>query len=292
MADARFVAAAPGRLLDALAGALPGWKKNTLRERLSTGCVSVNGSPVKRADHALAAGDEVLVLAPGARPVELVSSRFGTLHLDAELVAIDKPEGLLSVASEREEARSALFLVRAALAGPGRRGELWPVHRLDRETSGVLLFARTRAALESVQGRWDEARKTYLAWVEGAPREPEGLIDLPLAERRDLDVRVERGPEGKPARTRYRTRERRAARTLLEVELETGRRHQIRVHLAALGCPVVGDERYGTRDARLGLHAWRLVVPHPRDGRPLALEAPPPSAFRALGGEPGSAARR
>lgn len=283
MADARFLAPEAGRLLDALARALPGWKKNTLRERLSAGCVSVNGNPVKRADHALAAGDQVVVLAPGARPEELVSSRFGTLHLDAELVAIDKPEGLLSVASERENARSALFLVRAALAGPGRTGDLWPVHRLDRETSGVLLFARTRAACESVQARWDEARKTYLALVVGVPPEPEGTIDLPLAERRDLDVRVDRGPEGKPARTRYRTRERRGPLTLLEVELETGRRHQIRVHLAALGCPVVGDERYGTRAARLGLHAWRLTVPHPRDGRMLALEAPPPASFRALG---------
>lgn len=283
MAEARFLAAAPGRLLDALAGALPGWKKNTLRERLSLGCVRVNGAVAKRADHALVVGDEVVVLAPGARPEELVSARFGTLHLDPDLVAIDKPEGLLSVASEREHARSALYLVRAALAGPGRSGELWPVHRLDRETSGVLLFARTPAARAAVQARWDEARKTYLALVEGAPRAPEGVIDLPLAERRDLDVRVDTGPDGKPARTRYRTRERRGSRTLLEVELETGRRHQIRVHLAALGCPVVGDERYGTRAARLGLHAWRLVVPHPRDGRELALEAPPPASFRALG---------
>jgi 23S rRNA pseudouridine1911/1915/1917 synthase len=273
---------APAPLLAFLAARLSGWSKNTLRQRLALGCVRVNGTVVKRGDHLLAAGDEVTVAArDGAeRPVE--SARFGTLFVDEELVAIDKPEGLLSVASEREHAQTALALVRAALARPGKRVELWPVHRLDRETSGVLLFARTRAACDAVQAAWGEVRKTYLALVSGAPRPAEGVIELPLAERRDLDVRVVHGPEGKPARTRYRTREVRGGFALLEVELDTGRRHQIRVHLAALGHPVVGDERYGTRAARLGLHAWKLALTHPSTGIRLELEAPPPPSFRAL----------
>ena len=278
----RLVVAQPARLLDCLAAGLAGWSKNTLRQRLALGCVRVNGAVVKRGDHALAPGDEVTVAARDAaeRPVE--SARFGTLFVDEELVAIDKPEGLLSVASEREHAQTALALVRAALTRPGKRVELWPVHRLARETSGVLLLARTRAACDAVQAAWGDVQKTYLALVIGAPQPAEGVIELPLAERRDLDVRVEHGPEGKPARTRYRTREVRGGSSLLEVELDTGRRHQIRVHLAALGHPVVGDERYGTRAARLGLHAWRLALTHPRTGARLELEAPPPRSFRAL----------
>jgi 23S rRNA pseudouridine1911/1915/1917 synthase len=153
------------------------------------------------------------------------------------------------------------------------------VHRLDRETSGVLLFARTREACELVQERWSEARKTYLAVVEGRPLPDAGVIDEPLREDRALNVHVGRGPDAKPARTRYRTLELAAGRALLEVELDTGRRHQIRAHLAWLGHPVVGDDRYGTPAPRLGLHALRLELDHPRSRAALVLEAPAPRGF-------------
>jgi 23S rRNA pseudouridine1911/1915/1917 synthase len=202
------------------------------------------------------------------------------LRVDDDLVAIGKPAGLLSVSSEAEKERTALALVREALSTPQRRAQLWPVHRIDRETSGVLLFARTQDARETVQRAWDEVRKTYLALVEGAPQPPEGEIDQPLWEDRALFVHVGRRAEAKEARTRYRTVGREGGRTLLEVELDTGRRHQIRAHLAWLGHPIVGDPRYGTPAQRMGLHALRLVLPHPRTGELLTLEAPPPKHMR------------
>lgn len=279
----RLRAERDGPLLELLSERLAGWHKRTLRRRLKLGCVRVNGAAVSRADHALVAGDEVAVLDEAeAPPPARAAGGLALLHVDQALVAVDKPAGLLAVKSERERERTALDLAAAALGRPGRPERLWPVHRLDRETSGVLLLARTREDCEAVRAEWELARKTYLAIVEGAPREDEGRIDAPLWEDRALAVHVGRGPLAREARTRWRVLERGRTTSLLEVELETGRRHQIRAHLAHVGHPVVGDPRYGTRAARMGLHALRLVVRHPAHGRELALEAPVPATFHAL----------
>lgn len=277
----RLVAEEAQTLFEFLARRLEGWKRNTLRERLREGRVSVNGATVKRGNHVLGVGDEVEVA--GREPAAArVPAKLVILYEDERLIAIDKPAGLLSVSTDRGGDRTALTLVRAALSTPGRPAHLWPVHRLDRETSGVLLLARTRAACDAVRERWGEARKTYLAIVEGAPEPAQGTIEQPLWEDGALNVRAGPGPGAKDARTRYRTLKVAGPRTLLEVELDTGRRHQIRAHLAWLGHPVAGDERYGTGGPRLGLHALRLEVPRPGGEEPLFLEAPAPRAFLAL----------
>lgn len=279
----RLQALRAGSLLELLAEHLAGWHKRTLRQRLKLGCVRVNGAVVTRSDHELDAGDEVEVLDEAEAPPPVrAAGGIALLFVDEALVAIDKPAGLLSVKSERERERTALDLVGAALGRPGRPERVWPVHRLDRETSGVLLLARTREDCEAVRAEWELARKTYLAIVEGAPRTDAGVVDTPLWEDRALAVHVGRGPGARAARTRWRVLERGRARSLLEVELDSGRRHQIRAHLAHLGHAVVGDPRYGSRAGRMGLHALRLALPHPAHGRELAFEAPPPADFRAL----------
>jgi 23S rRNA pseudouridine1911/1915/1917 synthase len=276
---------APARLVPFLRRALPAWKRSTLEQRIRAGCVRVNGA-TERTNALLAAGDEVLVDDAPQASQAAAGAPFPVLHADAELVAIDKPAGLLSVATDAGGGRSALALLRAALSRPGAPAPLWPVHRLDRETSGVLLFARTAEARASVQGAWDRAQKTYLAVVAGRPEPAEGAIERPLLEDERLNVRVSDDPRAKPARTRYRTVEARGERSLLEVALDTGRRHQIRAHLAWLGTPVVGDARHGPASPhagpRLGLHALRLVLPHPADGRELVLEARAPRELLAL----------
>lgn len=279
MAD-RFVVAAPGTLFDALAAQLPGWSRNTLRERLRLRCVDVNGETVDRRDQPVRAGDVVEIRA--AHDGRLASSRgsLAVLFEDDALCAIDKPAGLLSVASDDGGERTAHALLRAQL-GRGRDADLWPAHRLDRETSGVLLFARTLESRDAVQANWGAATKVYAAVVEGHPEPPAGAIEQPLWEDRNLRVRVGAHETAREARTRYRTVEHGEARARLEVELDTGRKHQIRAHLAWLGHPVVGDERYGTRAQRLCLHAERLELPHPRDGRPLVIAAAVPAAFAA-----------
>ncbi|MBX3462337.1 MAG: RluA family pseudouridine synthase [Planctomycetes bacterium] len=280
MTGDRFTAAGDGVLFALLVQQFPGFHRNTLRERLRRGCVLVNGVAAARADQLLRAGDRVELLPLAAAPLRPPAGRaLRILFDDADLLAIDKPAGLLSVASDDERERTALALARRQCARADAP-DLWPVHRLDRETSGVLLFARSRAVLEAVRADWGAVRKVYHAIVEGRPEPPQGTIDRPLWEDRTLRVHVGHHPDARPARTRYATLASRGGRSLLEIELDTGRKHQIRAHLAAIGCPVVGDARYGTRAARLCLHALHLSLPHPRDGRRLELVAEAPAAFR------------
>jgi 23S rRNA pseudouridine1911/1915/1917 synthase len=276
----RFVVGAPGPLLQQLGDHFATWARNTLRQRLRMGCVLVNGRTANRHDHLLVPGDQVEVVAKElGQAARAAVPGLVVLHDAGELIAIDKPVGLLSVPAEDPSARTALQLLRSALP-PG--ASLWPVHRLDRDTSGVLLFARSAAVCEQVRAQWTEVEKTYLAVVEGRVEAASGRIDAPLWEDKNLRVHVGDHADSKPARTRYRVLRRSKLRTLLEVQLETGRKHQIRAHLAHLGHPVVGDDRYGQRDARLGLHSLRLRVPDPVGGKLLEIVAEPPRALLAL----------
>jgi 23S rRNA pseudouridine1911/1915/1917 synthase len=273
----------PARLIDFLKTRLATWKGTTLQQRLRGGCVQVNGATVRRHDHALAAGDVVLVGDQSASPIAARGpAGLAILHSDDDLIAVDKPSGLLAVSTDRQRERTALALLREWLTRPGREARLWPVHRIDRETSGVLLFARAREVRDALQANWSQARKQYLAVVAGHPEPASGWIDQPLWEDAGLNVRVGAHPDAKQARTHYSTLGRAPDRALLEVELDTGRRHQIRAHLAWLGHPVLGDPRYGTAGGRMGLHALRLEIAHPSTGQAMVFEASPPQAFSAL----------
>lgn len=269
------------RLVPFLRSRLPGWKRTTIEQRVQAGTVLVNGRAVRR-NEVLAVGDVVEVgdacdRAARARPPQGIALLFD----DEDLLAIDKPPGLLAVGNDSERQRTAMALMSQFLATRERERDvpLWPVHRIDRETSGVLLFAKSREAQAHVQRRWDAARKTYLALVDGVPDPASGTIDQPLFEDRALFVRVGRREGAQQARTHFTTLERRERGALLAVELETGRRQQIRAHLSWLGHPVVGDPRYGVKGARFGLHAWRLSVEHPRTAKEIEFVAPPPKWF-------------
>lgn len=276
----RFRASEPLRLLALLRKELPGWKRSTLERRIRTGCVQVNGA-TRTTNDVLRPGDEVCVEDHCVEPSALKApAGIVILHDDDEFVAIDKPAGLLSVSTDGERDRTALALLRSHLSRPRAPVRLWPVHRIDRETSGVLLFAKSSEACDALQSAWSSVEKRYLVLVEGRPVPAHGVIDEPLVEDRALFVRVGRGAGAKDARTRYRTLTAGTRTSLLEVELDTGRRHQIRAHLAWLGCPVVGDPRYGTPGARLGLHAVQLSVPR-GDGSRLVISAPVPRGFQA-----------
>ncbi len=273
----------PAPLLPYLLSHLDGWRRNTLKDRLRRGCVQVNEQPVHRHDHQLRPGDRIVIRsrADGIEPQPLATGH-SPIYIDDDLVAIDKPAGLLSVATDREQTRTALSVIRRSLSRPGHSASLWPVHRLDRETSGVLLFARSKEICDSIQSRWTEAEKVYLAIVQGHPEPASGLVDEPLWEDRNLFVRIGRNQNSKDARTRFTTVWNGRDHSLLEVRLETGRKHQIRAHLAWLGHAIAGDERYGAAGPRLALHALRLTIPHPQGDGVLAFEAQMPRTFAAF----------
>ena len=269
-------------LLVFLNAELHNWSRSKIKQRLKTGCVTVNDKPITRHDHALIAGDKVEVGASikgtsNARP------QLEILYKDRDLVAINKPAGLLSVASAQESKHHALAILRDQLSHRPRALSLWPVHRIDRDTSGVLLFATSREMRDAIMSLWDEAEKTYLAVVAGCPNPAEGTIDQPLR----LDdtlyyMHVGAHADAKPAITHFHTERSTGGRTLLQVQLETGRQHQIRAHLAWLGHPVIGDPRYGTDGKRMGLHALRLRITQPNSGKRLTFETPAPADFLAL----------
>lgn len=261
---------------------LQGWSRSTIRQRLKGGCVSVNGEQVTRHDHDLLAGDQVVVEA-SARGASNVRPQLDILYKDRDLIVINKPAGLLSVGSCKDKEPHALGILRDQLSRRNKSIRLWPVHRIDRDTSGVLLFATSRQMREAVMKGWKAAEKTYLAIVEGCPKPAAGTIDQPL--RLDpviYQMHVGPHPNAKRAVTHFTTERNVGQRTLLRVALETGRQHQIRAHLAWLGHSVIGDQRYGTAGARMGLHALRLSITKPGTNKPMVFKTPAPADFLAL----------
>ncbi len=281
MSDKLYVKEAAG-LLEFLNSQLVGWARNKIKQRLQTGCISVNGIAVTQHNYALTIGDLVEVGASG-KPANAAPSQLEILYSDRDLIAINKPAGLLSVGTTKETQQHALAILRKQLSRKSHEVKLWPVHRIDRDTSGVLLFATSREMREAIMAKWDKAEKTYLAIVEGNPTPSEGSINQPLR-LDEIEYRVHIGdhPDAKPALTHYKTLKTSSTRSLLEVQIDTGRQHQIRAHLAWLNYPVVGDPRYGTAGGRMGLHALRLKVTKPHSNKELVFEIPAPIDFMRL----------
>ena len=269
-------------LLTFLNTQLKGWTRNKIKQRLKAGCVFVNCQSITQYDHELKAGDDVEVRA-AEKTMQRGTSQLEILYSDRDLIAINKPAGLLSVATVDENKHHALAILRNQLSRPKRPVNLWPVHRLDRDTSGVLLFATSREMREAVNEGWSGAEKIYLAVVDGCPNPGQGSIDQPLRmDSEKYHMHVGLHPEAKKAITHFDTLRTVKNRALLEVQLQTGRQHQIRAHLAWLGNPVVGDPRYGTDGPRMGLHALRLSITRPKTGKRLTFETPAPDEFLEL----------
>jgi 23S rRNA pseudouridine1911/1915/1917 synthase len=292
MPPARVVAE-PARLLEYLFAAWPEAKRKQVRTWLKSGSVEVKGRVITQFDHPLRPGDTVSIRAKGlAAPETDLPGGLRIRHEDADLLVVEKPAGLLSIATPTEPARTAY----AVLTDHVRRGNrqsrerVWIVHRLDRETSGLMVFAKNEGTKQTLQENWETAEKKYFAVVEGAPPGDSGRLESHLDESDSFKVRVgPPGPETREARTRYRVAKRGLATTLLELVLETGRRHQIRVQLAEAGCPIVGDKRYGARTnpiRRIALHATRLRFVHPVTGEVLRFESPLPGDLGRLVGAP------
>jgi 23S rRNA pseudouridine1911/1915/1917 synthase len=288
-----------------LASVMPELSRARLQAVITGGGVLVDGRPARPALR-LKAGQSVSVLVPAATPAVPLPEDIplAVVHEDRHLLVVDKPPGL---AVHPGAGRGSGTLVNALLHRvrdlSGIGGVIRPgiVHRLDRGTSGLLVVAKddaTHLAL-SRQFAGRSVEKEYLAVVLGVPRTAEGTIDAPIGRdpvhRNRMSVRA---PRGRPARSTYRVVEAFDGAALLRVRIATGRTHQIRVHLAAIGHPVAGDETYGGRRrtgarrsedraaleglARPALHAARLAFTHPATGERLAFESPLPEDLQAL----------
>ncbi len=276
-----------GKLLVFLTTKLQGWSKKKIKQRLQLGYVTVNGQSVIKHDHPLNVGDEVEVLAQAKRfdasKVQPANTKLEILFSDHDLIVINKPAGLLSVATAQENKLTALAILRNQLSKAKKGVKLWPVHRLDRDTSGVLMFATSAEMREAGNAKWSEAEKVYLAVVDGVPEPKSGTIDQPLRiDEKQYKMHVGAHADAKTAITHFSTVRSVNQRSLLEVKLDTGRQHQIRAHLSWLGYPVVGDSRYGIDGSRMGLHALRLTITRPKTGERLTIEAPMPTDLITL----------
>jgi tRNA pseudouridine32 synthase/23S rRNA pseudouridine746 synthase/23S rRNA pseudouridine1911/1915/1917 synthase len=212
------------------------------------------------------------------------------LHEDRDILVVDKPAGLLTIGTDRDKTRTAYFVLTDYIRkGYSKsRNRIFIVHRLDRETSGILVFAKNVQAKLRLQSQWREAEKKYLAVVHGRCEKTSGTITTYLAENKAHVVySTSDTKEGKLARTAYRVLKQTQDFALLEVRLLTGRKHQIRVHLAGIGHAVVGDNKYGQENRarpRLALHARSMAFKHPFSGEQLAFETEVPAYFNQLVG--------
>jgi tRNA pseudouridine32 synthase/23S rRNA pseudouridine746 synthase/23S rRNA pseudouridine1911/1915/1917 synthase len=210
------------------------------------------------------------------------------IYEDDDILVADKPAGLLTMGTDAEKTRTAYYIltdyVRKGCAKSRKR--IFIVHRLDRETSGVVVFAKSEEAKLRLQGQWEDVEKKYLAVVYGRLTEKAGVITSYLAENRAYVVySTPDAGKGKLARTAYKVLKETERFSLLEIGLLTGRKNQIRVHLADKGHPVVGDRKYGkSKDAykRLALHSKSISFKHPISGRQLTFEAEVPGYFKQL----------
>jgi 23S rRNA pseudouridine1911/1915/1917 synthase len=253
----------------------------SLKQWLESGRIELNGRVCRDGRIMVDARDRVVLGTRGRVPFP---RGLGLVHEDAAMVVVDKQPGLLSMATERERERTAYRLLWDYLAAQRPRARPFIVHRLDRETSGLLVFAKSEATKRSLQAQF-EARtveRVYVALVRGKVRREAGTLESRLVEDKSLRVHPTSGPEGKTAITSYRVIGHGQDTTLLELSLGTGRRRQIRVQLAAIGHPIVGDREHGGPSGpfrRLCLHAKRLGFVHPTTGKPMRFDSAAPEAW-------------
>jgi 23S rRNA pseudouridine1911/1915/1917 synthase len=274
----------------------PGLSRRKAREVIEKGQVSVDGVTVLDSGRAVSQG-AALVFNPNKKALSRARISLPVLYEDESVLVVDKPAGLLAVPTSPEATGEDTALARVqdyVRHKTPRRPYVGVVHRIDRETSGALAFALSPAARPPLRALFREHRieRRYAALVLGVPRGERGQVDLPLhAAYEGGRRRVARaGEPSLPALTRWTVMERFAGAALVEVELQTGRQHQIRVHLAHMGNPILGDPVYGRGRGGSGapaaprqmLHARLLAFVHPLSSRPVRAESPLPADFRAV----------
>lgn len=266
-----------------------GMSRTSVKLMLSRRQVYVNEHIETKYNYTLKEGDTIRIQS-GIAQQELQHPKLKLIYEDDYIAIVDKKEGLLTMATHRESHETTAYsILKNHLKKANPRAELYTVHRLDRETSGVLMFAKTKAIQQALQENWHQVvtKRLYCALVEGCPQHTEDTITSWLTENKK-SLRVSSSPTdngGQKAVTHYKVTKTNGAYSLLEVQLETGRKNQIRVHMAEIGHPVVGDKKYGkglSSIKRIGLHAQILEFIHPVTQKKVRFESPTPKAFNTL----------
>jgi RluA family pseudouridine synthase len=266
-----------------------GYSRTKIKQLLKYRAVRSGDLALTRLDQPVRAGDVLVVTSEKEGTVRYPPCPgLDILYEDEDILVIDKPPGLLTIASETEKQKTAYYKLTACLGErPDSKERVFIVHRLDQGTSGLLVFAKNEAAKHALQRSWPDARKKYRAIVEGTPPQPAGTIKSYLCEskiHRVYSVKTDNG-EGKYAETTYQVVQTTGDYALLELTLITGRKNQIRVHLADLGHPVVGDKKYGAKTdpiKRMALQSYALAFTHPTSGLPMEFTLELPGKFKTL----------
>lgn len=273
-------------LMEFLLFKMPDSPRKTVKSLLSHHQVAVNGVPVSQFDYPLVKEDLVSI---SKKPIARHERKdLPIIYEDEDIIAIDKPSGLLSVASDKERGRTAYRLISDYMAAKNSKERVYVVHRLDEDTSGVLIFAKRNEVREALQKSWQEVCKYrgYYAIVEGKmEKESEVLQDYLLDNDLHLVYVTKNKAKGKKSITTYKVIQYNEPFSLLDVHIDTGRKNQIRVQLGSRGHHVIGDDKYGEPAnpiGRLGLHAYRLTFTNPLTKKEYDIISEMPKAFKQL----------
>jgi 23S rRNA pseudouridine1911/1915/1917 synthase len=262
----------------------PDSPRTRIKKLMKSGKIRINDKPVTLHSFKLKPGDVIEISHSGIN-VANTGINFSVLYDDQFVIVVDKPAG--KPTSSTDGSLSIQEIMSEFLKRESRgRYRAWVVHRLDKEVSGVLLFAKTREAMETMKDTWEETEKHYYALVEGIPEKKEGSVRSWLFEDRSQKVHSGPGKEGaKFSVTHYKVTKEFGDHALLDVRTETGRKNQIRVHLSDIGCPIIGDRKYGASEKfkrRVRLHAYSLSFHHPSTAKRITVKSAMPEGFLSL----------
>ncbi|MFC7319584.1 RluA family pseudouridine synthase [Halobacillus campisalis] len=275
----------PSQLLEYLFTILSDRSRNSVKTLLARGQVSVDGQPETAFNYKLQQGQMVEIGHNRSFKKSTPLQGLKILHEDEDLIIIDKSSGLLSVATAKEKQSTAYRQLTDHVKNHNPKGRIFIVHRLDRETSGVMMFAKNEKIKRALQNNWKDIvrERIYMALVEGEVQTAEGTISSWLKESKSMKMHSSQKPnDGQYAVTHYKRIQWNSSFSLLEVQLETGRKNQIRVHMEDIGHPIAGDKKYGAAGkgiGRLGLHAKLLTFQHPATKKLMRFKAETPEAF-------------
>lgn len=284
----KLVVAENARLLDFLTTKLSGQSATSIKQLLKHRCILVGDEAVTQFDYELVPGNEVSILSAGENRFSLNHPKLRIIFEDENLIAVEKASGLHSVDSTGGGCDNAASVLENYIRRRDPSKRIYVVHRLDRDTSGVLIFAKTREAQNRLVKTWNDSvrERAYIAIIEGKLPTDKGIIDSWLYEDDRKVVHSTHDPHlGLRAITHYKVIRTNEKYSEIRLDLETGRTNQIRVHLQSLGHPIIGDEKYGSQVdpiGRLGLHALNIRFRHPMNGREVSYVSPEPREFSEL----------